>query len=66
MTTSYRELLVKRIDESGLSQRQFARRVIYRDERTVRRWVSGESPVPAVVHQLLDNPLPAPWPKRNG
>ena len=62
MTCDYRKLLLRRIKESGLSQRQWAKRVVYRDERTIRRWVSGESPVPSVIYPLLDNLVPAPWP----
>jgi hypothetical protein len=62
MTCDYRKLLLRRIEESGLSQRQWAKRVVYRDERTIRRWVSGESPVPSVLYPFLDDPVPAPWP----
>jgi hypothetical protein len=65
MTCNYRKLLLRRIDESGLSQRQWAKTVVYRDERTIRRWVSGESPVPSVLWPFLDNPVPAPWPQGN-
>jgi hypothetical protein len=62
----YRKLLLKRIGESRLSQRQFAALVVHRDERTVRRWVSGESPVPRCIHRFLETPVPAPWPTGNG
>lgn len=37
------------IARSGLSARAFARHVLTRDERTVRRWLSGESPIPREV-----------------
>ena len=60
--TDYRELLLRRIGESGLSQRQFAMKDLYRNERTIRRWISGESPVPEAVVCVLENPVPSPWP----
>ena len=44
---------------SGLSARAFARDVLWRDERTVRRWLSGESPVPKVVADRLREELKA-------
>jgi hypothetical protein len=47
------ELLRGAIDRSGLSARAFAVRVLIRDERTVRRWLAGDSPIPAVVVQRL-------------
>jgi uncharacterized protein YyaL (SSP411 family) len=50
---SDRELLEQAIARSGLSARAFARDVLWRDERTVRRWLSGESPIPAVVADRL-------------
>jgi len=52
-----RELLEQAIQRSGLSARAFARDVLWRDERTVRRWISGESPVPAVVADRLREEL---------
>jgi DNA-binding transcriptional regulator YiaG len=36
------------LDKIGISQMAFARH-IEKDDRTVRRWVSGESVVPALV-----------------
>ena len=62
--TDYRELLLQRIGESGLSQRQFAMKVLYRNERTIRRWISGESPVPEAVACVLESPTPSPWPTK--
>jgi hypothetical protein len=50
-------LLRTAIARSGLSARAFARDVLWRDERTVRRWLSGESPVPAVVADRLREEL---------
>ena len=55
-------LLRKRIMESELSPRQFARRVLLREALTVRRWLSGERPIPKLVQEWLVNPEPAPWP----
>jgi hypothetical protein len=48
-----RELLERTIARSGLSARAFARDILWRDERTVRRWLAGDSPVPAVVADRL-------------
>ena len=53
MTMTDRELVEQAIKRSGLSARAFARDVLWRDERTVRRWISGESPVPKVVADRL-------------
>ena len=41
------------IAASGLSARQYAVEVLLRDERTVRRWLDGSSPIPAPVMQFL-------------
>lgn len=36
--------------------KRYALDVLYRDERTVRRWLAGESPIPkAVARVLLDD-----------
>lgn len=43
------ELLIKAIEASGLSARRFAVEVLMRDERTIRRWLAGDSPIPEVV-----------------
>lgn len=51
------ELLRRAIDRSGLSARAFARDVLWRDERTVRRWLSGDSPIPSVVTERLREEL---------
>jgi hypothetical protein len=40
------------IGRSGLSNSAFARQVLLRDPRTLRRWLSGKQAIPAVV---LDN-----------
>lgn len=46
-------LLRRAIHRSGLSSRRYAREVLMRDERTVRRWLAGDSPVPSAVVELL-------------
>ena len=55
-------LLQKRIAESGLSARRFATDVLRRDERTIRRWLANDSPIPATVLDFLADPEIAPWP----
>lgn len=55
-------LLQRRIEQSGLSARKFAEQVLLRDERTVRRWISGASPIPQIVLDFLDQPWEHPWP----
>lgn len=50
-----RRLLAAAIEKSGLSARDFAEQVVMRDERTVRRWISGDSPIPAVVSEWLED-----------
>lgn len=50
------ELLAKRIAESGLPARRFATEVLLRDERTVRRWLAGDSPIPEPVLEFLKRP----------
>lgn len=52
--TTPRERLVAAIAASGLSARQYARTVLLRDERTVRRWLAGDSPIPDPVVQFLE------------
>lgn len=41
------------IDRSGLSVRRYATTVLMRDERTVRRWIAGEQPIPRAVVEYL-------------
>lgn len=52
-------LLRAAIEASGLSARRFASDVLLRDERTVRRWLAGDSPIPEPVVQFLER-RPAP------
>ena len=47
------ELLDAAIKASGLSARKFAELVLVRDERTIRRWLAGDSPIPKVVRETL-------------
>jgi hypothetical protein len=56
------ELLRTAIEASGLSASRFAREVLLREDRTVRRWLSGESPIPNIVAAWLESPEPMPWP----
>lgn len=54
ITLDDRTLLVVVIKASGLSVRRFAREQLARDERSVRRWLTGELPIPAVVRARLE------------
>ena len=56
------QLLEKRIAESGLSSGKFADLVLHREARTIRRWLSGDSPIPRKVLDWLEDPTSAPWP----
>ena len=47
------DLLERALALSGLSLRAFAEDVLARDERTVRRWRSGEIAIPAIVRRWL-------------
>lgn len=47
-------LLRSAIERSGLSARQYAVTVLLRDERTVRRWLAGKSPIPDPVVTFLE------------
>jgi len=47
------ELIRAAIDASGLSARKYAEMVLVRDERTVRRWLAGDSPIPKIVREML-------------
>jgi hypothetical protein len=46
-------LLRGAISLSGLSARSFAETVLVRDERTVRRWIAGDTPIPSVLRHWL-------------
>jgi len=43
------ELVRAAITVSGLSARRFAVEVLIREERTIRRWLAGDSPIPKAV-----------------
>jgi len=47
------QILRSAIKVSGLSARRFAVEVLIRDERTIRRWLRGDSPIPAIVLERL-------------
>ncbi len=46
-------LLRRAIKRSGLSNRKYATDVLTRDERTIRRWLSGQSAIPRAVVERL-------------
>jgi len=46
-------LIVDAILASGLSARRFAEWITWRDERTIRRWSSGEVPIPTTARVRL-------------
>lgn len=56
------ELLRARLEESNLTARRFAGEVLKRDERTMRRWLTGESPIARKVIEFLIAPRRSPWP----
>ncbi len=56
------ELLRLRVSESGLSQTRFAREVLIRAPRSVKRWLAGETSLPQDVRAWLEHPLRHPWP----
>lgn len=47
-------LLQEAIAASGLSNRQYAEQVLVRDERTIRRWLAGVNPIPAMVVKFIE------------
>jgi hypothetical protein len=49
-------LLRDAIHASGMSARRFAEDVLVRDERTIRRWLNGHSPMPTSVIRWLKKP----------
>ena len=48
------DLILAAVELSGLSARQFAERVLSRDERTVRRWSAGQIPIPPIAREWLE------------
>lgn len=57
-------LLRIRIEESGLSDRQFAVKCLKRDERTIRRYLAGDVEMPTILRELIRDPFVAPWPTK--
>lgn len=53
MAMDPKDLLRTVIDASGLSARKWAEDVAWRDERTIRRWLAGDSPIPEIVVEKL-------------
>jgi hypothetical protein len=49
-------LLRRAIEASGMSAREYAAKVLLRDERTVRRWLASDSPIPEPVIAFLKRP----------
>ena len=47
------ELIRAAVQAAGISARQFAERVLGRDERTLRRWAAGSSPIPLKARTFL-------------
>ena len=47
------ELLRACITKSGLSVVRFARQIVGREDRTVRRWLAGQ-PIPVAAKQFLE------------
>ena len=48
-----RDRLARVIAASGLSAVKYAREVLLRDPRTIRRWLAGDSPIPREVLAFL-------------
>ena len=46
-------LLRAAIAASGLTTSGYARNVLIRDPRTVRRWLAGQAPIPQTVRAFL-------------
>ena len=57
-------LLRIRIEESGLSDRQFAVKCLKRDERTIRRYLAGDVEMPKIIRDMIRDPFVAPWPTK--
>ena len=51
--TNDQQLITSALHKSGLTRKEFAERIIGRDERTVRRWLNGQQPIqPAMTAWL--------------
>ena len=47
------EALKQAIADSGLSSSAYAREILVRDPRSLRRWLAGHSPIPKAVLEYL-------------
>lgn len=54
------DLLSRAITRSGMSPRSYAINVLVRDQRTVRRWLDGEQPLPKEVRRRLEHDEASP------
>ena len=52
-STNDKALLVAALAASGLSQTRFARELMGREPRTIRRWIKGQ-PIPKAAKQWLE------------
>ena len=52
-----RDQLVAAIKSSGLSQQAYAREILKREPRSLRRWLAGGK-IPQVIIQFLDQGKP--------
>ena len=55
---AHARLLRRAIDRSGLSARQYAKQVLTRNERTIRRWLARDYPIPRAVIEKLEQEEP--------
>jgi hypothetical protein len=54
------DLLTRAQRKSGMTGQDFARRILGRDERTLRRYQRAERPLPGVVRERLESYLNEP------
>ena len=47
------------IEKSGLSATAYAKQILIRNPRTLRRWLRGDSPIPEAVRAFLAESLDA-------
>ena len=53
-------MLMQAIKRSGLSARRYATEVLKRDERTIRKWLAGDNPIPEAVLRFLREEVAQP------
>ena len=56
----HQKLLLRRIKQSGLTDRRFAEEVCCVHRRTLRRWKNGDTPIPVLRIRWLEKPTPLP------